>query len=103
MLIFTVLWWGWISEIAAPLKAPAILISSLPWLWLLRPIMDARPRAMLIIALFSLVYLSHGIMEFWAVNGDKRLWAALEVFLCINIFAACFLYMRSLPRQTLAA
>ncbi len=81
-----VIWYGWWMPIAGISKPAAI---SLALVWFALPLLAARrdrESGLLVGALISLLFFSHGVMEVWA-NPGARAPAMIEITLSLIIVA----------------
>lgn len=92
LLLLLVLWHGFIFPAN---KQPWLILAFIiaPLLFPLRGLLKEIPYTYAWTSFVILLYFMHGVVEVWA-NADERIFAAIEIYLSVQIYIGAIYYAR---------
>lgn len=92
LIILLVLWHGFIFPAN---KQPWLILAFIiaPLLFPLRGLLRETPYTYAWTSFVILLYFMHGVVEVWA-NANERIFAAIEIYLSIQIYIGAIYYAR---------
>jgi uncharacterized membrane protein len=99
LVLLGLLWELWL----APTGSRALALKALPLLWPLAGVLAQRVRSYQSLSLLVWAYVAEGATRAASEHGLSAQLAALEVVLCIALFAACVVHIRQRTRSAAEA
>jgi uncharacterized membrane protein len=96
LVLLGLVWELWL----APTGSRALALKVLPLVLPLSGVLSLRLRSYRVLSLLVWVYVAEGAMRAASDHGLSAQLAALEVLLCIALFAACVVHIRQRTRTT---
>jgi uncharacterized membrane protein len=95
LVLLGVVWELWL----APTGSRALALKVLPLVLPLSGLLALRLRSYRVLSLLVWVYVAEGAMRAVSDRGASAQLAALEVVLCVALFAACVMHIRRTTRR----
>jgi uncharacterized membrane protein len=98
LVLLGLLWELWL----APTGSRALALKVLPLVLPLAGVLSLRVRSYQVLSLMVWIYVGEGAMRAASDRGLSAQLAALEVVLCVALFAACVVHIRHRAREARA-